>query len=128
MIPYSFPFHEFGKVHQYATIPAGQRGRVFYFKVPETCVAFISEIASNWYQDTHLVWVIDGETVDSKIERMLGPLQDPHRIDPPYVAKDYIEFKAHNNDDHDHEFEVICNGVLYHKQTVTGPAKAIGRY
>jgi hypothetical protein len=114
----AIPFSQFGKVHQYKEIAAGESGRVYYLKIPDSCVGFIQQVANNYFDNTYLVWKIDGATVENKIERMIGKINNPKEFNPPFLVQDKIEFWAYNNDTIAHTFEVVCDGVAYMRKVI----------
>jgi hypothetical protein len=112
------PFSQLGSVHQYASISASSTGRVFYLKIPDSCVGFIYKVGTSPFQtDTYLALVIDGMTVEKKIERMNGSIDTPVQFNDenggPYLVKDYVEFTATNNSNNSLTFNVCCDGVCY---------------
>lgn len=110
----AIPFSLFGRIHQYAVVKKKSKDvRVFYYKIPESLVGFINRIGSNWYTNTKYKLIIDGEVVDSNVERVFGSMENPAIIDPPFLVNSYIEVRVDNDDEEDHLFEVFCDGVLY---------------
>jgi archaellum component FlaG (FlaF/FlaG flagellin family) len=115
----SIPFSQLGQIHQYATVSAGiTNQRVFYLKIPDSCVGFITRMASNWLDNIKFHFIIDGEIVERNIERQIGPMGDATKIDPPYLVKNYIEVKANNNDTVAHDLEVLIDGIAYHVKSI----------
>jgi len=114
----AIPFSQFGKIHQYKTVGAGKSARVFYLKIPNSCVGFLNQIGNNWFDNTYYVWKIDGAVVENKIERMIGEINSPKEFEPPFLVVDKIEFFAYNNDTTSHTFEVLCDGVAYLKRVI----------
>ena len=105
---------KFYEPYQYATIAANRSGRVYYMKVPQSCVAFIEQVANNWFADTYLDWIVDGQKVELQVQRAIAGLTIPKEYRPPILAKDYIEWVAYNNSGTDRVFEVLCDGAIYH--------------
>lgn len=119
MVINAIPFSTLGKIHQYVTVNANTaKQRVFYLKIPNSCVGFINRMASNWFDDVKFHFVIDGETVERNIERQLGLMSNPVKIDPPYLVRNYIEITADNGDTVNHNLEVLIDGIAYLKITV----------
>lgn len=112
------PFSQHFKVHQYATVPAGGVNvRVFYGKIPNSCVGFLYKVGNNYHSGCSLSWKIDGSTVEGDIERTIGEIDHPANYTEenggPYIVKDYIEFSASNPTANDLIFEVLADGVIY---------------
>jgi len=112
------PFSQHFPVHQYATVSAGAvDSRVFFGKIPSTCVGFIYKIGNNYHAGCHLTWKIDGVTVEKQIERQIGGIDHPAQYNEdnggPYLVKDYVEFTASNPTAGDLTFEVLVEGLIY---------------
>ena len=87
----SISFSQLGKVHQYVTVSAGATSRVFYLKIPDSCVGFLREISSNHFNDVKWCVYVDGECVIRDFEVQLGIMGNPKRIDPPYLLHRDVE-------------------------------------
>lgn len=111
------PFGQFGNVHQYTTVKAGEESRVFYLKIPDGCVGFIYKLASNYYDGVKWYFYIDGELIVKDLEKTFGDMGNPAEINPPYLVKDRIEFYAKNESSEDLLLEVYCDGVIMHVKT-----------
>ena len=109
-------FTGYGKVHQYTTIQAGQNATVLRFNISRNMIGFLTHVGNNYWNNTYYRWVIDGEVIEEKVERMIGSPQNLHKFNPPYVAKSYIEFRGFNNDNVEREFEVIIQGELHDRK------------
>jgi hypothetical protein len=109
---------KFYKPYQYATIAAGESGRVYYYKIPDSCVGFIQQVANAWFANTKLDWIVDGEHVEPNlIERQIATIIEPKEYNPPILVRNYIEWIAYNNSTASHVFEVLTDGFLVHKKT-----------
>ena len=105
---------KFYEPYQYAAIADGTSGRVYFMQIPAGCVAFIEQVANNWFADTYLDWKIDGEKVEPQIQRAIAAINNPKDYKPPILAKNTIEWVAYNNSGTDRVFEVLCDGAIYH--------------
>ena len=106
---------KFYKPHQYTTIQPGSSGRVYYMKVPESCVAFIERIGNNYFDNTYYKVYIDGELMESNvIERQIAPINQPLVLVEPILVKNYIEVIGYNNDTSSHIMEFLIDGTIYH--------------
>lgn len=101
-----------GKQYQFATIPAGGSGRIYYITnpIPAELVGVITQVGNDWYPHTYLEWLIDG--LPKRVEYVIA---DPH------IPKEYqrgipfdrdVEWIAYNNDGVAHTFEVLCDGFF----------------
>ncbi len=113
----STPFTDFINIHQLKTVSAGSSSTVFSFTIPHSTVGFLKRLASNWFADTKLTFLIDGEEVYRSTERQLGAMEDPTVFDPPYLVQTKIEVVAENNSSEDLEFEVLADGMLYMRRS-----------
>lgn len=110
-------FSQLGKIHQYATVSVGETSRVYYLKIPGSCVGFLNQISSNYYTGVKWHVYVDGECVERDVEVQLGIMGDPRRIDPPYLVNNYVEVKVYNGTDEDLLLEVFGSGEVYHKSS-----------
>lgn len=112
------PFNLRGTIHQYMEVPAGDSATVFLYEIPDDYVGFLSELGVLWPEnsDCYFAWIIDGVELES-IDRYIGKISDPKKLDPPYVVKDYIKFVGYNESSSPQVFGVAIDGLLYKKET-----------
>jgi hypothetical protein len=101
------PFSDHVKLHQTLSISPNSKGTVWSFTIPNSTIGFIKKVRTNWFEDTKWEWRIDGESIESGVEREID-----EDFDPPYVVQNNIKFIAENNSSNTLTFEVIVNGVL----------------
>lgn len=111
----SLQTRSFPDPYQTKTIPANGKGIVYEMRVDAGMTAFISAVANNWFQDTFLVWRVDGMPVESKIAREIAPVNAPRIFDPPILAHSTVQWEAFNNSSSEVTFEVLCDGTMYKK-------------
>lgn len=104
---------KFSEPHQYKTVNGGEHSRVYFLNIPKGMTGFIDTVANTWFVDTYLIWNVDGEPVEPKIEREIAHLNNPKKFASPIVVKHKIEWWAYNNSADTQMFEVICDGVMY---------------
>lgn len=100
---------------QYKTVAAGTSDIVFELTIPEGKIGFIEYVGNNWFNNTHLVWLVDNAEVERKIERMVAPVDAPLKFKEgeEIPVKRKIIWKAYNNDSKDHVFEVLVDGRIF---------------
>lgn len=109
-------FSDFTNIHQYATIAANSEGRVFYFSIPGSMIGFVDLVGNNWFNDTKGNLIIDGNIFQRDIQRVIGDIDQPLRMNPPIVVKNRIEYYVYNNDTVSHQFEMLLDGILILKK------------
>lgn len=110
----------FPERYQTITIPAGQSATVYLLQVrsPEW-VAVMTEVANGptnlpW-ASVYFTWLIDHEPREPAIMRYsVAPITDPkpERL----VAYKEIRWVGHNEDDEEHDFEVVCDGYFIERK------------
>jgi hypothetical protein len=104
---------------QSKTVDAGKREEVYRFDLPKGCVGFIQQIGNLYYYGDYIYFWIDGRLIESPyIERVIGDINDPLRIEPWYRMPFYqhIRWEAQNNDTEDHKYQVLCHGFYVRKE------------
>jgi hypothetical protein len=99
--------------HQTQTVKAGERKTVWSFKVPPNHIFHIEYIGTNWYPDTYLLLIVDGNELE-RIERFYGEVNSPINVKGRYFfAKQEVRFIAVNNSTEDVIYDVYCDGSVY---------------
>ena len=99
--------------HQSKTVPAGERVTVWSFKVPPNHIFHVEQLGTNWYEDTYLLWIADGNQLE-KIERFYGEINAPIDIRRRYIfSKQEMRFIAVNNSSEDVIYDVYADGTVY---------------
>jgi hypothetical protein len=99
--------------HQVKTVSAGKREEVFSFTVPKGNVAFVTFVGNSFWEGDYLYWWIDGRLIESPyMQRSLASINEPAKIEPWFRLQAYelIRWEAQNNDEYDHEYEVLQAG------------------
>jgi len=109
------PFSEYFSPHQSGTVTQGTANptRIFYGKLPETCRGFLNRMASSWQAGVTLQFKIDGQLVET-FQRVMGLIQQPNIIEPPYFIYGEIEVYATNTGTADFNYDVMLDGRIYH--------------
>ena len=102
--------------YQYATIPAGSSGQIYYLKnpQPDILMGIITQVANDWYPDTFLEWYTD--YYPKKVEYVIGRTYDPKHYERGIPFEHEVKWTATNNDDEDHTFGVLCDGYFLSKE------------
>lgn len=95
--------------YQYAVVPAGETKIVWEMPVSAGYVAFINQIACDWFASCFWDFICDG--VHRKIEHEF-PVTEPNHFDPPIVARKRIKWIFHNEGAVDRTVGVLCDGEL----------------
>lgn len=108
-----------GSIFQYRNVGAGKTQTIYLYKIPGDNVGFVSDLAVLWPENKncYLTFIIDGKEIEL-IDRYIGKISDPRRIDPPYLVKDYIKFTGRNGSSVSQYFAVVADGLLYIKEPV----------
>jgi len=102
------PLNQFRNPHGYATVPAGERVTVWNFDVPPDHVFHIEQIGTNWFEDTYLVFLIDGSQRE-KVEHFYGSINAPQDVSRRFIhARHNVRWIAVNNSSDDVVYEVLC--------------------
>jgi len=109
------PFSDYFSPHQSGTITQGTAipTRIFYGRLPETCRGFLNRMASGWQAGVVMTFKIDGQFVE-EFRRVMGLIQQPNIINPPYFIYDRIEVYATNTGTADWDYDVLLDGRIYH--------------
>jgi len=103
----------FYQPHQTTTVAAGERVTVWSFKVPPNHIFHVEQLGTNWYEDTYLLWIVDGNQLE-KIERFYGEINAPIDVRRRYIfSKQEMRFIAINNSSEDVIYDVLCDGTVY---------------
>lgn len=106
---------KFHQPYQYKQVNTMTSDIIYSLELLSNEVGFIEFVANSWYEDTSLLFLVDGENVEfPRIERQIAPINEPLKYDPPILFKDKIEWHAENNSGTDHVFEVYCDGIIYY--------------
>ncbi len=98
---------------QIVTVKAGERVTVWNFKVPPGHVFHVELLGTNWFEDSYLLWMVDGNVLE-RIERWYGEPNSPMNIKGRYIyAAQEMRFICVNNSSRDITQEVYCDGVVY---------------
>lgn len=109
-----------GLQYQFATIQAGQLGRVYYLKnlQPDLRMGIITEVGNSWFPNTYLEWKID--YYPKRVEYVIGDVHAPKEFERGIPFEYEIEWIAVNNDvgppPTPHVFEVLCDGFFVPKE------------
>lgn len=99
--------------HQTKTVKAGERLTVWSFTVPPNHIFHAELLGTNWYEDTYLLWIVDGSELE-RIERFYGEINSPINIKGRYIfAKQEVRFIAVNNSSEDVIYDVYQDGTIY---------------
>jgi len=111
------PFSLRGSVSQYRDVGAGETETVYLYEIPAEYVGFLSDLAVLWPEDEdcYLSFIIDGVEIEL-IDRYIGEISNPRKIDPPYLIKDSIRFTGRNGSSSSKYFGVVADGLLYKKE------------
>lgn len=98
--------------YQFATIPAGTSGQVYYLRnpQPDLLVGVINQVANDWYPNTFLEWFTDYNP--KRVEYIIGQVDEPKHYDRGIPFKHEVRWVAYNNSDEDHVFGVLCDGYF----------------
>ena len=109
------PLNQFRNPHGYATVPAGERVTVWNFDVPPDHVFHIEQIGTNWFEDTYLLFLIDGSERE-RVEHFYGSINAPQDVSRRFIhARHNVRWIAVNNSSDDVVYEVLMDGTIYHK-------------
>jgi hypothetical protein len=102
--------------YQYATIPAGGHGRVYYLKnpQPDLLMGVITQVGNSWFSNTYLEWFVDYDP--KKVEYVVGEIHNPKEYEQGIPFEYEVEWLAWNQDSADHTFEVLCDGFFLPKE------------
>lgn len=99
--------------HQFRTLQPGETARIYYLRVPDDMVGFMSHIGNNSWDNSNIDIKIDGESLEgSPIQREIGAISSPTVFNPPFVVNRKIEVFGTNNDTDAHTFEVVIQGYF----------------
>ena len=102
--------------YQFATIPAGSSGRVFYLEnpQPDLLVGIVKEVANSWFANTYLDWYTD--YTPKTVQYVIGDVHAPKEFEEGIPFHKKVEWIAYNNDTASHVFEVLCDGFFLPKE------------
>lgn len=107
---------KWGSQYQYATVQPGRYKRVWFKRnpQPERLVGIITQVANQWYPNTHLEWIID---YDSKlVEYEIGLFCAPKEFERGIPFHEEVEWIAHNDSAVEHTFGVLMEGFFLSKK------------
>lgn len=115
----TIPFGQLFETSQYSSVSPGGNVRVFYGKIPNSCVGFVRSFATLvWYPSVMYDIRVDGEGF-SKIRREI-PLENPmnYQNNDQIVIKDKIEVYALNSSTNTYNLGAMVDGVAYHRESM----------
>lgn len=104
------------RIYQYQTIQPNTNGQVFILRnpQPDLLVGIITQVANNWYPQTHLEWITDYES--KRVEHIIGQIDAPKHYERGLPFRHEVEWIAYNEDTVSHVFEVLCDGFFIRKE------------
>ena len=117
----SIPFSSLFNIQQNTNVIAGGSERVFYGKIPDSCVGFMNVVATvAWFSGVTYDIRVDGESF-SRIERDIT-LANPLVYHPKLqiVVKDRIEVFASNSSTATYTLGMLIDGIAFHKESMIG--------
>ena len=103
--------------YQFATIPAGSSGRIYYLQnpQPDLLMGIVKQVANDWYAHTFLEWFTDYSP--KRVEYIIGQVDHPKEFEEGIPFKYEIEWIAYNQDTSPHTFGVLCDGYFIDLKT-----------
>lgn len=100
----------FEKPFQRVLVPAGQELEAYRQEVPKGDVGIITRIGNDWFPLTTLKRFIDNSTMESAIQRVIAPVDNPMGV--KIFVKDQVTWTARNDDAIPHTFNILTDGFF----------------
>lgn len=104
-------FNQFAKVYNFVELLPNQSKTILRIDIPVNAKGFLIALATNWFSNTKIEWIIDGERIEM-LERAVGSVDKPVKLDPPYVINHHLEFIGYNNSANVVKLEVMVDGYI----------------
>ena len=113
------PFSQLFRTHQSASVVGGNKDRVFYGKIPDSCQGFIKRLATTvWYPDVTYVVKVDGAVFET-LDRNVG-LTEPLVFDgdSQILVRDNVEVLDQNSSTNTYNLGFQVDGSAYHTESM----------
>jgi len=103
--------------YQFATVGPGQTAQVYLLEnpQPELLVGLITQVGNSWFANTYLEWIVDG--IPKLVQYQVAPVNAPKEFEKGIPFDDRIIWRAYNDSDLSHVFEVLCDGYFVDRKT-----------
>ena len=113
-LPRSSPLADWTDVHQISVVAPGSEVKIWSLDLGDTIRVAIKRIGNSHFDLCSHRFVIDDEVVENNIVREWGLVFKPLNLDPPFWARQKIEWFTKNNSTNTIVMEVLIDGDVYY--------------